>query len=251
MFKEIFEFMNEVLDRVKPQPITVEVEGEHYAVMPSEDGPSLGVHVRKPAPVAKPTLKLATLTGFVDAFKSTIDEFPAEVAIHVIDPTTVALISMRADEFGQRHEWMRATCMEQNPFAFDTYQVPETFLISLQSGFLPTENVIQLQRLASSLTTENSVGVADDGMSQVVTAKQGTVTRNAVTLPPRIELFAYRTFREIDPVASDFMVRLKGDPGKLPSIGLLQIDAGKWKLDTMGLVAKWLSNRLPEDVVIA
>jgi hypothetical protein len=251
MFKEIFEFAQDVMDRIKPQPISVTVEGEHYAVVPGQHGPALGAHIRLPVPIATPTLKLATLTGFVDAYNAALDEFSETAAVHVIDPITVALVSLRADEFGRRHEWLRAVCGETNPFPFDTYQTPEAFLINLQSGFLPTDNVISLQRLASSLTSENSVGVADDGLSQVITVKQGTVTRDTVTLPPRIELFAYRTFREIDPIASDFMVRLKGKPGELPTIGLLQIDAGKWKMDTVGVVSKWLEAALPDAVVIA
>jgi hypothetical protein len=251
MFEEFFAFVQDVMDRIKPQSISVAVEGQNYAVVAGQHGPSLGNHIKLPAPTAKPTLKLATLTGFVDAFNAKIDQFPGEVAIHVIDPITVALVSMRADEFGRRHEWLRAVCGEVNPFPFDAYQTPEAFLINLQSGFLPTDNVINLQRLASSLTTENSAGVADDGLSQVVTVKQGTVTRNTVELPPRIELFTYRTFRAIDPIASDFMVRLKGEPGKLPSIALLQIDAGKWKGDTMTVVSKWIKQNLPEATVIA
>jgi hypothetical protein len=251
LLKEIFEFAQDVMDRIKPQPISVTVEGAHYAVVPGQHGPAVGAHIRLPAPTAKHTLQLATLTGFVDAFKADIDEFPDKVAVHVLDPITVALVSLQADEFGRRHQWLRAVCGEENPFPFDTFQTPEAFLIRLQSGFLPTENVIALQRLASSLTTENSVGVADDGLSQVITIKQGTVTRDAITLPPRIELFAYRTFREIDPIASDFMVRLKGKPGELPQIALLQIDAGKWKMNTVGVVSKWLEEKLPDAVVIA
>ena len=113
MFKEVFEFAQDVMDRIKPQPVTVVVEGEHYAVVPGQHGPALGAHIRLPAPIATPTLKLATLTGFVDAFQAEIDSFPTEVAVHVIDPITVALVSLRADEFGRRHEWLRAVCSEE------------------------------------------------------------------------------------------------------------------------------------------
>jgi hypothetical protein len=249
MLKELIEYLAGI-QTPKEEPF-VTIEGENYKVVPGEDGPTVGDLIRLPAPIATPTLKLATLTGFVDAFTAKIDAFPAKVGVHVIDHLNVALISLDADEFGRRHEYLRATCSEVNPFPFNSYQQPEPFILSLQSGFLPTDNTVKLQRLASSLTSENSIGVQDDGLSQVVTVKAGTVTRETVALPPRIDLFAYRTFREIDPVRSDFMVRLKGKPGEIPTIALLEIDGGKWKLDSMLLVAKWLQHKLPEATVIA
>jgi hypothetical protein len=241
------EFAEYLLTRLKPQPVTQEVEGRQYRVSPDSNGLKLEGLITPPE---RPMLALCTLTGFVDAFAAKIDEFPAEVAVHVVDHLTVQLVSLRADEYGRRHRWLSAVCAEKNSFPFDQYVTPETFLLSLQSGFLPTDDVIQLQRLASSLTTENSVGTADDGLSQVITVKQGTVKRDTVTLPPRIPLFAYRTFREIDPVSSEFLVRLKGDPGKLPAIALLQIDANKWKWDTMRVMAQWLKKELPDGTVV-
>ncbi|MEO6982141.1 MAG: hypothetical protein ABI072_03390, partial [Edaphobacter sp.] len=214
---------------LKPSTIVKEVDGRTYRVEPGEDGETLAGLV---APPESPVLALKTLTGFVDAFNANIDDFPEEVAVQVVDHLTVQLVSMKADAYGRRQRWLSAVCVDKNPFPFDEYVNPEKFLLALQGGFLPTENVISLQRLASSLTSDNSIGVQDDGLSQVITVKQGTVTRDAVALPPRIELLAYRTFREVDPVSSEFLVRLRGDPGKLPSIGLIQIDADKWKGDT-------------------
>jgi len=242
------ETLRKVLTVFKPQELVREVDGRSYKVRPDENGIALGDMILAPE---KPTLKLKTLTGFVDAYKAGIDGFDDKAAIHVVDHSTVALVSLAAGDDGRRHEWMRAVCEEVNPFPFDTYQVPEAFILSLQSGFLPTEETVRLQRLASSLTTENAVQTADDGLSQVVTVKQGAVTRATVELPPRIPLYAYRTFREVDPVKSEFLVRLKGEPNQLPKVGLLQIDANKWKHDTVLNVAAWLHKRLEKSIIIA
>lgn len=231
----------------KDKPITTTVDGKTYAIKADR---TLGEYVRPPAPTAKPTLNLVTLTGFIDAVKAHVDSFDKKSAIQVIDPDTVALVALEADEFGRRHEWIRATNEEENPFPFDEYLVPEKFLILLQSGFLPTENVISLQRVASTLSNESSITTQDDGFSQRVTVQQGGVTRSEVDLPPRIPLFAYRTFREVDPVQSEFLLRLQGKQGQLPSIALLQVDAGKWKHDAMLLVRNYLKRSLPEGTII-
>jgi len=233
------------------RPVTVEVNGAHYAV--KTDG-TLGEPVRPVipiAPVVTPTLDVMTVTGFVDAFIGKVDAFPERVAVHVTGPTTVSLIALDADEWGRRHVYLQATCADKNIFPFDRYVTSEAFILALQSGFLPTENVIQLQRLASALTSEgSSVGVSDDGLSQVITIKTGTVTRGTVDLPPRIPLFAYRTFREVDPVESEFLVRLDGKSGEEPKIGLIQVDADKWKVDTIWAVKNWLTKNLPEETII-
>lgn len=246
MIAEALDYLKGIL---KPNPITIDIADLTYEVDPGQHGPALGDLV---APPAKPALCLSSVTGFVDAYKAKIDDFAGgKTAIHVIDYKTVALISLEADKFGRRHEWLRSTCREENPFPFDRYQITEDFLIKLQSGFLPDDNIIVLQRLASSLTNESSIGVQDDGMAQVVTVKQGAVSRSDVVIPKRIELFAYRTFREIDPIVSEFMVRLKGEPGKLPTIALFQVDADVWKHDTQRLVAQWLKAELPDAIVLA
>ncbi len=231
----------------KDKPVTTVVDGRTYAI---KENRTLGEYVRPPAPIDKPTLELQTLTGFIDAVKAKIDSFDEKCAVLVDDFENVALVSLEADEFGRRHEWLRATNQENAPFNFDTFMVPETFIIALQSGFLPTDNTVQLQRLASSLSNESVISVQDDGLSQKIETKQGGVTRGQVELPPRIPLMAYRTFREVDPTTSEFMVRLKGQNGQLPHIALMQIDAGRWKYDTMLMVRNYLAERLPKDTVI-
>jgi hypothetical protein len=234
-----------------PQPIALAVADRDYRVKTGPYGLELGELI---VPPAKPTLHVVSLTGFRDAFEAGIDDFDeaeeGKSAVQVIDHETVALVSLEADENGRRHEWLRATNREKNPFPFDSYQVPETFLINLQRGFLPTEEIVQLQRLASSLTNESSIGTQDDGMSQTVTVKQGAVTKSEIPLPKRIKLFPYRTFREIDPVESEFLVRIKGEPGKLPTIALIEIDGSKWKHDTALLMKSWLRRELIAGTVI-
>jgi hypothetical protein len=245
--------MQDIIDSANklfyPAPIYCIVDDRKYAIRHTEEGPELSALI---VPPAKPTLALCSLSGFRDAYEAGIDDFlvSGKTAVQVINHETVALISLEADEFGRRHEFLRSTNRESSLFPFNSYQAPEQFLLSLQMSFLPTEEVIQLQRFASSLTNESSIGTQDDGYTQVVTAKQGAVSRSEIPLPKRISLLPYRTFREIDPVQSEFIVRLKGEPGKLPTIALVEVDAGRWKHDTALLVKRWCVANLPDGVVV-
>lgn len=243
MITDLFKQLKQAFN---PVPPTYKVDGREYMVRQTSDGPELGKLI---VPPSKPTLQLNTLTGFRDAYVAKIDGF-ADSVVQVIDHNTVGLVALKADENGQRHEWMRSVNQEGNPFPFEQHQTPEQFLLSLQMGFLPTEEVIQLQRLASSLSNESSISTQDDGYSQSITVKQGAVTRAEIPLPKRIKLMPYRTFREIDPVESEFIVRLKGASGQLPTIALIPVDAGRWKNDTALLVKYWLTANLPKDAVV-
>jgi hypothetical protein len=249
MLKDLFEQLTKLF--AKEKPITHVVDDDAYAIKP--DG-TLGDYVRKPLPtpfLEAPVLPLLTLTGFVAAYKANVDQFPAEVAIQVESPTVVKLVALRADEFARRHVWLRAEAMKENPFAFGDYMEPEQFLIALQKGFKPTGNVTAIAAMCSTLTTGNSVGVADDGISQTVTLQEGAIQRGRTTVPNRLPLAPYRTFREIDPIESDFMLRMKAVKDGLPRIALLEVDGGKWKLDTVLAIGAWLAEQLPEATVIA
>lgn len=240
------------LGLIKPKhPVVHEVHDAPFmrAIYKVNSDGTLGELVREAAPIAKPTLEVSTLTGFVDAYKAKLDGFDKAV-VQVVDHKTVRLVALEGDAFGRRHEWLRAVCCEENPFVFGEFMQPEKFLINLHQGFAPTEEVIKLQRLASSLSAENSVATSDDGMSQVVTLKQGAVMRTTVELPTRLPLAPYRTFREVNPCFNDFMVRMKGVKDSLPTVALIEICGGKWKLDTVHEIGKWLRKHLPETATV-
>ena len=87
-------------------------------------------------------------------------------------------------------------------------------------------------------------------MSQVVTVKEGTVTRSSVELPPEIPLIPWRTFRDVDPVESKFMLRLKGVKDSVPLVALFEIDA-KWELDTLQSICDALKRLAPDVSVLS
>jgi hypothetical protein len=79
---------------------------------------------------------------------------------------------------------------------------------------------------------------------------EGGVEHGAVDLPPRISLRPYRTFREIDPVESDFLLRFKAQKDSLPQVALIPVDAGRWKTDTALMVRHWLTTNLPDETKV-
>lgn len=235
------------------RPVTVEVLNTPFAV--KADG-TLGERVPPPlpiAPVAKPVLSLTTLSGLVAAFKANVDKFAdgGAFAVQVEAFDSVALVSLEADEWGRRHVWARAKSTEVNPFRFGEYLEPEMFLITAQAGFMPIDgHYTNMLKLCSSLKAGSSVSVADDGYSQKVVIQEGGVNHGEVALPPRVSLRPYRTFREVDPVESDFLLRFKAQKDSLPLAALIPVDAGRWKTDTALSVAAWLKKRLPDSAVI-
>ena len=66
----------------------------------------------------------------------------------------------------------------------------------------------------------------------------------------RMVLQPYRTFREIKPVASDFLLRMKAVKDGLPQIALIAVDGGRWTTDTTWAVRDWLAANLPAGTTI-
>ncbi|HLH36024.1 MAG TPA: hypothetical protein VKX41_15230 [Alloacidobacterium sp.] len=249
MWEDVKDFTGFLFEKLQRRSAVEVVNGQPYALR--EDG-TLGAPVRDLAPQwTKPTLEVSTLAGFVAAYQAKMDDRPDKVAIRIVGHRVVELVSQTADDYGRRHVWLRARYVDEVPFKFDSYYEPEKFLIDFRSSFYFNDNAVKVQQLCSTLSAENSVAVADDGMSQVVTVKTGTVVKNTVTLPADgVPLIPWRTFRDAAPVESKFLLRMKSVKDSLPLVALIDIDA-KWELDTMGSIKKYLSDALPDAVIIA
>jgi len=242
------EFLQYLFGRLKDvKPVTTKVGDQDYA-----DG-TLGDPIRALKPqFDAPTFNIATLSGLIALVNAKVDAFPAEVGLHIVTHRQVDLVSLKADEFGRRHVYASATHRAETPFVFDKYYTsPEEFLIAFRASFFFEENAVKVQQLCSMIGSGEAVAVTDDGLSQEVVVKSGTVTKAAVPLPADgVPLIPWRTFREVSPVQSRFLLRMKGVKDGLPQIALFEIDA-KWQLDTRGAIASWLSTNVPGITVIS
>lgn len=230
------------------RPVTHSVNGQPYTV--NEDG-TLGAPVRElPPQFVKPTFAVSTLAGLAALVKAKVDGADEKLALHVVDYQTVVLTQLEADEFGRRHVYARAKYGTETRFLFGKYMQPEEFRIAFIASFYFNDDASKVVQLVSSLGAGEAVAVTDDGMCQQVEVKSGVVTRSAVQLPSDgIPLTPWRTFREVNPVTSKFLLRLKAVKDSLPHIALHEIDA-KWELDTVHAIQKWLEREVPEVPVI-
>lgn len=120
MIKEALEYLATL--KAGRKPVTVEVAGQHYAVTEDE---TIGEPIRPlPPQWDKPVLKVATLSGLVGLYTNTLDDMRTEKnrpAVHVVDPFTVQIVSLLADEFGQHHIFAEAKHTEAFSFAFNKF----------------------------------------------------------------------------------------------------------------------------------
>jgi hypothetical protein len=236
------DWMPYIFGRLKDvRPVTVDLAGQVYAVR--GDG-TLGDPVRALAPQwEKPVLNVSTLGALAAAVKWRVDDFePDMTVLHVTDYDMVELVSIKADEFGKRHIYARAHYTKETPFVFNQFWPVEKFLIDFRASFDFNDEAVKVATVVSNLESGQAVTVADDGLSQAIEIKSGTITKTPVVLPADgIPLIAWRTFREAAPVVSKFLLRLKGMKDALPQVALYEIDQ-KWKLETAQSVARWLED---------
>lgn len=247
MIKEALEFLAKL--QTPKNPVTVEVGSQQYAV--EADG-TLG-EVIKPKDLSwpKPVMTVSTLSGLVTAYKAKAGKLGERVALHVVNHLRVDLVDLDEDAYGKRLVYASAIHPEDTSFKFNTYLDPEPFLISFRASFYFNAEATKVQQLCSTIGAGNAVTVADDGISQEVVVKSGTVSKAPVTLPADgVPLIPWRTFRDAAPVESRFLLRMRGVKDALPQIALFEIDA-RWKLDTVNSIRSYLAGELNDAIIIA
>ncbi len=245
----MLEVVKYLMERLKDKREShVIVNGQPFAL--DAQGTVRGPIEKYPDPVADPVV-CSTLEGIVAAYQSKLDGLEqGGVAFCIDDHLTVSLVSLTQDEFGRRRVYARAKHLHDAPFEFDKYLSPENFRIRFQASFYLNDDAMKVLKLISQLGVKgDELNLSDDGISQTVELKSGTVTRNKVELPSDgIPLIPWRTFRAVPPVQSKFLLRIKSE-GVQVGIALHEIDA-KWRLDTIASIRTWLKEKAPTAVVI-
>lgn len=118
----------------------------------------------------------------------------------------------------------------------------ETALIELRSLFIPNEGTQYLLDLLSRITDEKSVSSRDNGVTQVVEARQGVALNAVVEVKPRILLRPFRTFLEVEQPESEFLLRVDADKG----IGFFEADGGVWRLEAKRNIADYFGRHLAD-----
>lgn len=139
---------------------------------------------------------------------------------------------------------------EATRFQFGQYHDHEAFVIGVQANFTADGDRDYLVRIASNLTAEIVTTSEDDGIAQKVALRSGVSLKTTETLRNRVGLAPFRTFREADQPASEFLFRVKQAEGKVPQCALHEADGGEWKNKAMQNIAFWLKGKIT-DITIA
>jgi hypothetical protein len=233
-----------------PSPFDGEDAKYNYKVEPTEYGRQLMDVIK---PFQPDVLSVTTLTSFIQAIGGIgqIGEASDERIIHVEEPTRVVVKTADSDAYGRRNVLLKAEYTGPT-FNFDQYYEDLTrFVIALQTSFAPNDELAYVTRLASNLKAGNSVQSTDDGFAQLLTIKTGEITTAEVKVNPRISLRPIRTFPEIEPVSSEFLIRFRQQGNAVPSIALFNCDGNRWRSDTMRAVSEYLKDVVNDIPVLA
>jgi hypothetical protein len=200
--------------------------------------------VKAEAPELLSTLEVHTLLGFGELVNQQIDGIDLDKwIIRVKDEKTVLLSARDTDKYGRRDLLVKATPVEFVTFRFGNWLSQEEFIIGVSALFAgggDGNDKEYVLRIASTLTSE-AVGTSEDnGFAQKATVKAGLKVQEIEVLKPQVTLAPFRTFPEVGQPMSAFVFRARQtDHG--PVLMLIEADGGKWKLDAINEVRRYLA----------
>lgn len=229
---------------------TIEVDGQQFTTRTVYDPPSQK-HVE--------TLAIATLTGLVEFVKSQLLKLPLEegegIIVQVEGSNSAAVKGpIWEGRFRERDVFARA--IANNPlkdgFRFGTYYALEDFNIHLRTLFTDSGSRDSIVALLGNVKGNKVAEGEDDGFSQKVTVLKGVVKMEEKGIQNPVSLHPYRTFSEIVPFNSNFILRLKADPDgeDPPTVALFESDGGEWEQRAIKEIVTYLKGELPDQVII-
>ena len=206
------------------------------------------LHDARPKLPEPAALTIHTLTGLVDYVKANRDGLVlGEHLVHIVEPEAVNLVSKLVGTFLQRPRPVAVEVPDRKPFPFGAWLELEEINIALQALFVDSHDRAAVLAILGNVRTEAGITTEDDGTTQNVTAKVGTLVRRDVPNPVRLAPF--RTFPEVEQPSSLFVLRLKA-VGEKAYAGLFEADGGAWKSEAIANVAAFLREKLPEELAV-
>lgn len=199
--------------------------------------------------VFKPdTMQVNTLTAFVNYIKAGISnsEILSPLYINITSPTKVYAVTP-INKFGDRMTIVYAERYAFSPFGFGDRHDFESFVVALRSKFAPSEGVQCLLDCLRKVTSNNDVSTEDNGITQVVTAKNGLHLDTSTAITPIWSLKPHRTFTEIDQPESLFLLRMT-QSGDNTQYALHETDGKAWAVTAMNSIGDYLRKQLKEEI---
>lgn len=226
----------------------VELAGKENKIIRSETGKEYfdsneynlqELNPRKYAPI----LELQTLKSLVDYLKSDNDIISERKLVVVVDSFQKVSVYDQVDfENGQRPQLVSVKATVP-VIPFSNWRDQEEFNIMLQSMFIDAEDRNLVLEFASHLKIEKGAEVQDNGVSQVATVRDGVASLAQAKTPNPVTLRPYRTFNEVEQPASQFIFRIN----KMANLSLFEADGGKWQLEAIGNIARYLAKELADN----
>ena len=213
------------------QTQTFEIGGQTYT-----DG-----HLtRIPPHVDRPEcITVSGLDGVCKLIRTELEKVGVTILVQAKSYKTVEVMTTYLPDFS-RNALYRAEA--DVPGLRTGFRDRETALIELRSLFIPNEGTAYLLDLLSRITDEKSVSSKDNGVTQVVEARQGVALNAVVEVKPRILLRPFRTFLEVEQPESEFLLRVNADKG----IGFFEADGGVWRLEAKRNIADYFARNLAD-----
>lgn len=233
-------------DTMESQQKITEIDGIKYVWNRNSNcwNPVKPVLLTPPDEPVPPTFHAYTLNGLIDYITEDVEQvIPSEYAdrliLHVVDYRTVRLLSRPSKNQRERH--VIAECVATLPsIEFGRYLDTERFITMLLSNFIDTDARESLFKVLKSMTKEQNCNTADDGVSQVVTVRQGITTAANVTFKNPVPLKPIRTFTEVEQPESNFTLRINEDA----CAALYEADGGAWKNEAVANIRDYLRDNL-------
>jgi len=195
------------------------------------------------------TITFFTLSGLVDYINENaeglipVDE--TRLILQVIDEGLVVLRSHPSQN--EKNRYTIAGAKAHAPrIDFEKYMDTETFNTMLLSKFIDTPARQTLFGVVGSLTREQNCNAADDGVSQVLTVKQGVSMAANVTFRNPVPLKPMRTFTEVEQPESNFTLRVNDDA----LCALFESDGGAWKNEAVENIKAYLNANITNRNVV-
>lgn len=188
-------------------------------------------------------LEVNTLQAVIDYIDTKEFGDFEKVYIHIVDHATVRVIgALETNKHLGRQTYLEATTgIYACPFKFGKRHNREQFTIELMTKFLESENRAKVLQTVGNIKAEKIKNEVDDGISQVVTKKNGALAEQMRVENP-VMLAPIRSFREIEQVESPFVLRFHQYDDEIPEIALYEADGSEWKIVAIERIKKFFKD---------
>lgn len=208
--------------------------------------------LKRPEEHAVKPLAFNTLTGLVDYLKCETDGLDrGRLLFHVADFNQVELIgNLQPGNENSRFVYAVAACLK-NTFKFNQWHPVEEFIISMQTYFVPTEQIEAIINLVGKIVSEHVKTQEDNGFSQVVQIRSGLTTKAEVKVENPVAVCPWRTFVEIDQPRTLAVLRFRQSRENDLQVALFDSACEFWRRDAIQAIKIWLGDKVGSVPVLA